>query len=46
MPFFSSPPSAVLVKATTVSLLITSVLFLAVVLSSLLDIIKEEVKRE
>ena len=45
-PFFSSPPSAVLVKATTVSLLITSVLFLAVLLSSLLDIRKEEVKGE
>ena len=45
-PFFSAPPSAVLVKATTVSLLITSVLFLAVVLSSLLDIRKEEVKGE
>ena len=44
-PFFSSPPSAVLVKATTVSLLITSLLFLVVVLSSLLDV-REEFKGE
>jgi hypothetical protein len=44
-PFFSSPPSAVLVKATTVSLLITGLPFLVVVLSSLLDI-REEVEGE
>jgi hypothetical protein len=44
--FFSSLPSAVLAKAATTSLLITSLLFLAAVLSSLLDVRGEEVEGE